>query len=325
MLVRVLIASEPILRGATLKTLAELQLLCQERGISVDAARRGKEPYIEALRNHFWQQEFGDQRLPSQITPMLLSDWSEQVDLAELQRDDSNWIVQPKLDGVRVLMHISKDGIRVTGRNTSEATFRLTEHQGNLSHLFAGVTDFEGTILDGELICPTDVIDTEETRTTSALQAAIAILAAAPDKAKRVQDAEQCHLQFHCFDILSCLGEDVALWSLRDRIDLLGKVLADINNPHVFRVPTIYTEKQKFHDETLLNGGEGTVWKLLDETYEPGRRVTHWLKRKRCLEFARLRQRLQTWQCERGKPRFDRSTRIQHSTRRWFFEADCMG
>ncbi len=269
-----------------MKTLAELQSLCRERGISVDVVRRGKEPYIEALRNHLWTQEFGDQRLPSQITPMLLCDWSEQGDLPELQRDDSNWIVQPKLDGVRVLMHISKDGIRVTGRNTSEANFRLTEHQGNLPHLFAGVTDFEGTILDGELICPTAVIDTEETRTTSALQAAVAILAAAPDKAKRVQDAEQCHLQFHCFDILSCLGEDVASWNLRDRIELLGKVLADLTNPYIFRVPTIYTDKQKFHDETLLNGGEGTVWKCLDEPYEPGRRVKHWLKRKRSLEIA---------------------------------------
>ncbi len=36
----------------------------------------------------------------------------------------------------------------------------------------------------------------------------------------------------------------------------------------------------------MLNGGEGTVWKCLDEPYEPGRRVKHWLKRKRSLEIA---------------------------------------
>jgi ATP-dependent DNA ligase len=31
-------------------------------------------------------------------------------------------------------------------------------------------------------------------------------------------------------------------------------------------------------------GGEGTVWKRVDQSYEPGCRVRHWIKRKRGTE-----------------------------------------
>ena len=34
------------------------------------------------------------------------------------------------------------------------------------------------------------------------------------------------------------------------------------------------------HHRVITAGGEGSVWKRLDQPYEPGKRVFHWLKRK---------------------------------------------
>ena len=46
-------------------------------------------------------------------------------------------------------------------------------------------------------------------------------------------------------------------------------------------VPVFTIGRIDLHRRILASGGEGTVWKRLDQSYEPGRRVTHWLKRKR--------------------------------------------
>jgi ATP-dependent DNA ligase len=110
------------------KTLAELQTLCCQLGIAVLPQRRArKDAYIEALRWHFWTKDNPGVPLPEHIEPMLLANWDElaPVDVELLGRDNSAWIAQEKIDGVRALFHITAEGVRLTSRSISDVTFRL--------------------------------------------------------------------------------------------------------------------------------------------------------------------------------------------------------
>ena len=53
------------------------------------------------------------------------------------------------------------------------------------------------------------------------------------------------------------------------------------DQPYLEAVLVFTIGRLAIHDRIIETGGEGTVWKRLDQPYEPGRRVGHWLKRKR--------------------------------------------
>lgn len=269
------------------KTLAELQSLCHKHDIVVPPHKRpAKDPYLLALREHFWAKENLGRPLPEQIEPMLLGDWNDlgADDAAALERDDSGYCVQEKHDGVRALLHITKDGVRITGRTVSEVTFRLSEFAGNVTHLAAGFEHLVGTVLDGELVCPKAAVDTGDTLTTHPLQAAVAILATTPENAARIQAEQDCKLRFIAFDLLRLNGSDKTSLPLRERLFFLESAFLTADNPHLDLAETHTHEKALFHDLVLADGKEGTVWKKLDQPYQPGRRVRHWLKRKKGIE-----------------------------------------
>ena len=201
-----------------------------------------------------------------------------------VERGERNVALQPTLDGIRVLFHVNEDGVRITGRNFKEVSFRLTEQQACVAHLNRDLRSIAGTILDGELLCPIDHVDTGETITTSKLQAAVAVLAAAPKKAQNILDSNKAHLQFHCFDILKSSGIDVTDRPLLERLDLKQQAVDCIDSEYVKVIPSYFVNKKLVHDRLIADGGEGTVWKRLDQPYEIGKRVKHWMKRKRSYE-----------------------------------------
>ena len=274
-------------RNQRLKTLNELKTECEAAGIQVTVpGRASKEPYLAALQKYHWERECPGQPLPRQVLPMLLEDWSDldERHANELENDHHAWIVQQKHDGVRVLLHITEDGIRITGRNLSEVTYRLTEFQDNLLHLHSGWERLAGTILDGELVCPRADVNTGTTVTSSALQAAVAVLAASSDKAATIQRSNNAYLRLHLFDVLEYLGEDTTTLPLTERLRILDEAVGTTENTFVESVPSYSVNKKAIHDGILEAGGEGTVWKKANAAYEPGKRVSHWLKRKRGLE-----------------------------------------
>jgi len=271
-----------------MKTLAELQAECAERGLTVPTnGRPSKEPYIVALREFHWNKEHAGEPLPPQIMPMLLSNWSdldeEQAD--DLEQDMHNWIVQPKLDGIRTILQVDGTGqVRITTRCISEVNYRLSELQENLPHLEAGFLNLGGTILDGELVCPVSRLDTGSTTTSHPLQAAVAIISTSPENARRVQERQNAWLRFHVFDVLQVKGQDVAGLPLYQRQVHLFQAVALAKNDFVESVPSFSVGKVAVHDRLIESGGEGTVWKRVDQGYVPGKRVRHWIKRKRGLE-----------------------------------------
>ncbi len=269
------------------KSLLELVRRCNELRLTVHAQRRlAKEPYVAALRSHFWEIENPGEPLPEQVQPMLLSDWNDLTtyEAADIERDDSGWCAQEKKDGVRALFHVTEQGVRVTGRTVSEVNYRLPEYQANLTHLSTGFDSLVGTIFDGELVCPVAEVDTGETMTGHPLQAAVAILATTPDKAKVIQDRYVCRLRFAAFDVIRLNGRDVTFCPLHERLGLLAEALSSATNPHIDPVNYHVEDKLFFHQLAIAEGKEGTVWKKLDQPYEAGQRVDHWIKRKRCLD-----------------------------------------
>ena len=271
------------------KSLAELQALCIQNGIEIPPQRRpAKEPHLVALRDRFWSLETPGRSLPEQIEPMLLGDWNDLdgSDALAIEADDSGWCVQEKHDGVRVLLHITEDGVRLTGRNISEVTFRLSELTANVPQLAHGFEHPGGTILDGELVCPKASIDTGDTITTHQLQAAVAILATSPEKAATIQEHQDAHLRFFAFDILRFRGQDITGQPLSERLKMLDTAYLMAENAYLRLVETQTEAKPVFHEIMLSDGKEGTVWKKLDQPYEPGKRVRHWLKRKKGIEVV---------------------------------------
>jgi len=270
------------------RTLAELQAQCAGLGIAVTSGGRpSKEAYVAALREHYWHREHPQRPLPPQVLPMLLGDWADldPADEEQIEQEGSGWLVQPKLDGVRALLHIGADGVRITSRHVSVVNYRLAELQDNLPHLTEGLGSLSGTILDGELVCPEAALDTGGTVTAHPLQAAMAVLATSPEAARRLQEDHDARLRFHAFDVLNFRGCEVASIPLLERQDVLAEALVAADNPYMEQVPAFAVGKAEVHRKVIERDGEGTVWKRLDGRYEPGRRVNHWLKRKRALEL----------------------------------------
>ncbi len=223
-----------------------------------------------------------DESLPPQIQPMLLGNWADLDPEAARQIEHGpGWVVQPKLDGVRALLHVEGTRVRITSRCVSEVTYRLGEFQDNLPHLTAGLSALVGTILDGELVFPGPSLDTGRTIARHPLQAATAILSTSPDQARRLQARPEHRLRFHVFDILKFRDSDLTRQPLRDRLDFLVQAIAAADNPYLEPVPTFSIGRIGIHSRIIEAGGEGTVWKKPDQPYEPSRRVGHWLKRKR--------------------------------------------
>jgi len=275
-------------RSENVMTLAALQAKCAALGMTVGAeGRASKEPFIAALRAYHWQNDHPGQPLPAQVMPMLLSDWADLTpdQAQEIELDNHAWIVQPKLDGVRVLLHVEEAGIRITSRYVSETTFRLSEFQDNVPHLTQGLSGLVGTILDGELVCPVTAIDTGSTTTAMALQAAVAILSTTPGNARRVQERYEAQLHLHVFDIIQAGGKDVTPLPLLDRLDSLAQTLQQTDNPRLEMVPSFVIGKSAVHRSIIQAGGEGSVWKRVDQPYQSGRRVKHWIKKKAGVEI----------------------------------------
>lgn len=49
-------------------------------------------------------------------------------------------------------------------------------------------------------------------------------------------------------------------------------------------VPSFVIGKAAVHRSIIQAGGEGSVWKRVDQPYQPGRRVKHWIKKKAGVE-----------------------------------------
>ncbi len=190
-----------------------------------------------------------------------LPDWLE-PELATLTKDrfsDPGWLFERKLDGERCLSFRSGTSVRLMTRNQKEVANNYPEIAAALRD--QGQEDF---IVDGEIVA----FHGAET-SFELLQSRIHVVHPDANLIKRVP------VFYYIFDVLNAGDRDVRPLPLRERKDILARLLS-------FDDPLRYTEHrdtegEAFYAEACRQGWEGLIAKRADTPYRPGR-SRDWLK-----------------------------------------------
>ena len=195
------------------------------------------------------------------VRPMLAGSAPDVV--TAVGRMAGPFLVDRKLDGIRVQVHRVAGEVRVYTRSLDDVTDRLPEVVDATRALEAGTVVLDGEVLalrpDGR---PRPFQETAS-RTGSSLLV-----------------EEQCRrtpLTVFFFDILHRDGRDLVDAEGAERLEVLLDVV-----PTDLQVPRLVTgsaeEAQAFFAETVAAGHEGVVVKSLKSRYEAGRRGSGWVK-----------------------------------------------
>lgn len=170
-----------------------------------------------------------------------------------------DWIHEVKWDGIRALVDVTADGVRITTRNENEVGVAYPELQG-----LAGTG--RDLLLDGEIVAlgsgaPSfrDLADRMQVR----------------DAAKAARLAARNPVTLIVFDLLRLDGTDLTARPLSERRELLvGLGLDDV----CWQVPPAYDDGELLLDAAGAQGLEGIVSKKVSSRYRPGVRSKEWLK-----------------------------------------------
>lgn len=168
-------------------------------------------------------------------------------------------IVERKLDGARIQVHLSDGEVRVYTRNLNDVTERLPE-------VVAAVAEFSVTslVLDGEAIA------LRPDGRPYPFQVTMGRFGSETENTAVV-------LTPFFFDVLHVDGRDCFDMPFAARSEALSNAV-----PEQFQVPRLITSDpaagQAFFDETIAAGHEGVILKSLEDPYEAGKRGAGWLK-----------------------------------------------
>ena len=268
-----------------MKRLNELIQECQQKGIPIPEGQKvSRDYFIRKLAEcHLQDNPRGVPPL-EQIAPQLAKDIRDipEADRIEVLKSDK-YACGEKINGVRGILHIRPEGIRMTSRNRCDSTHLMNELTANLPHLCTmDLGSWEGSIFDGELYLKKDFVSLNSKAT--ALEATSALLHCSPDKAKKFQDLNGL-VRYHIFDVIRTKGEDLVTLPLRERLKHLNefkRVTQALGYGGIIDFETlVLSDKEEYVMEVLESGGEGIVFKDLDAPYSLGARPRSWLKIKR--------------------------------------------
>jgi DNA ligase-1 len=194
------------------------------------------------------------------VSPML-ADSAETV--ADAMTDGAEHLVEWKLDGARVQVHVTPERVAVYTRNLNDVTAVAPEVVEAVRSM-----QLRDAILDGEVIALAPDGRPRSFQTTMR-------------RFGRRLDMEttraEIPLSAFFFDILLLNGETLIDLPLAERRAALNGIL-----PDALRVPSILTadavEGTRFQEETIAHGHEGVMLKTLDAPYAAGRRGSAWVK-----------------------------------------------
>jgi ATP-dependent DNA ligase len=188
----------------------------------------------------------------------------------DLFRDD-NYIAQEKLDGMRAVVHIGENGLRIFSRSAGVAdNTRPLEKTQSLPHLKDLVVDgMAGCVLDAELLVP----DTDSANIAGAVNSK-----EGSDKAI-----------LYVFDLLVMHGVSMMDSKLSVRLGMLDSLSMYLEHlEHVVTVSYARTEdaKRALLEKILFAGKEGIMFKNLSATYcQGGRPANNWYKCKKSATY----------------------------------------
>jgi bifunctional non-homologous end joining protein LigD len=172
------------------------------------------------------------------------------------------WAFELKWDGVRALVDVSPDGLKIISRRGNEVTAAYPE--------LAGLADVvPDVLLDGEVVAFRDGKPSFAT-----LQSRMHVRS--PGQARRL--AANTPVTFLAFDVLRLYGVDLTARPYTERRATLERL--GVDGPH-WTVPPVFDDGPATLAAAEQNGLEGVVAKRLTAPYRPGARSADWVKVRR--------------------------------------------
>lgn len=262
------------------RRLEDLISECAEQGLALPE-KYGKRELEQLLA----QRALNQDDILSQIEVMCahdFKDYSEQE--KEEILDSPEWVAEEKLNGDRMKVHITADGLRLDGRTKSVSTYIYTERTENFPHFknCRALKVYAGTVLDAEILMLNESIDTGSVITVGTLSSTSATVNCAPEKAIEIQNrVGNAHL--FVFDIVRWCGKKFEGTTFERRREVLEKIFVshpELEQANIHLVPQ-RLDKREFFQEIVDAGGEGIMLKDLSGLYGEGKRVRAQLKWKK--------------------------------------------
>ena len=193
---------------------------------------------------------------PPTFSPMLATPGYEPF-------DRKGWWFEPKFDGVRTLLQITGEEVRLISRTGRDQTKTYPE----LGRVWRRVTA-TNAVLDGE------VVATDESGGTSFELLQQRMNLASPAEIERIR--KKIPVEMVAFDLLWLDGEDWTKQPLSERrAKLTEVVMPDKGLRLIYWLPD---EGKKFHAAAVKLGLEGIIAKRAASPYQPGKRSDDWRK-----------------------------------------------
>ncbi len=193
---------------------------------------------------------------PPTFSPMLATPGYEAF-------DRKGWWFEPKFDGVRTLLQITGEEVRLLSRTGRDQTTTYPE----LGRVWRRVTA-TNAVLDGEIVA------TDESGQTSFELLQQRMNLASPAEIERIR--KKIPVEMVAFDLLWLDGEDWTKEPLSERRAKLQEiVMQDKGLRLIYWLPD---EGKKFHAAAVKLGLEGIIAKRATSRYLPGKRSDDWRK-----------------------------------------------
>jgi hypothetical protein len=211
-----------------------------------------------------------------------------------LWNDNSDWIAQQKLNGVRLILHFIKDvGVFVHSRQVSEHTYRRIALTSRL--LFRDFKPAFTATVDAEAICDKLINTSPYTpkggSTKSSLHSTTALFHLEPEASLRLQREQDAPLMMNAFDMVRWQDKDLRRKKLFERLAYMKEfrdVISSVELAQWFEfIPVVFQNKREFYEKIISAGAEGCVLKNLNSRYEDStsRNRFGWVKIKKRLEL----------------------------------------
>ena len=187
--------------------------------------------------------------------------------------NDSRYIAQEKLDGMRAVVHVTRNGLRIFSRSAGvNDPTRPLEKTSALPHLAEQkFPHLVGTILDTEILVPG--LD------SATLSGNI--------HSKEVKE-ENHQVKIFVFDLLSLCGQDFTNEELLARLSTLELLSKQLVSPHIIFLPWFHhiEAKHTLYNRVWKEGKKGIMLKRCDAFYvQGGRPSNNWYKAKKSARF----------------------------------------
>lgn len=182
------------------------------------------------------------------------------------------YVMEPKLDGYRLQLHVTATGVRCFTRTGADASGKMPAVDALLAPY---LTALDGTILDGEAVIFRADGSADFNATARAMGSGLG-------ECQRKQRASGEFVNLVAFDILAVQGQDVRGLPLADRRALLATFTDTVCSGSACAIRLVPQTAPSLaqHQEFTSAYGEGSVLKALGSRYPRGRSAD-WIKVKR--------------------------------------------